>query len=75
MHFYQFDEWEFYDLRSDPMNTQFVWKPRIQKPDQSNEAELNGLVKKYDDDSDMSVTKPKSWQDEALASPRTKGSK
>lgn len=64
MHFYQFDEWEFYDLRSDPDEYNNLYG----NPDYKNminrmKRELAGLVEKYDDDSDMSV-KPKSWQDE-----------
>ena len=64
MHFYQFDEWEFYDLRSDPDEYNNLYgNPEYKKLINRMKRELNGLVEKYDDDSDMSV-KPKSWQDE-----------
>ena len=64
MHFYQFDEWEFYDLRSDPDEYNNLYgNPEYKNLINRMKHELNGLVKKYDDDSDMSV-KPKSWQDE-----------
>ena len=64
MHFYQFDEWEFYDLRSDPDEYNNLYgNPEYKKLINRMKRELNGLVEKYDDDSDMSV-KPTSWQDE-----------
>lgn len=64
MHFYQFDEWEFYDLRSDPDEYNNLYgNPEYKNLVNRMKRELKGLVEKYDDDSDMSV-KPKSWQDE-----------
>ena len=64
MHFYQFDEWEFYDLRSDPDEYNNLYgNPEYKNRVNRMKRELKGLVDKYDDDSDMSV-KPKSWQDE-----------
>ena len=63
MHFYEFDEWEFYDLKADPDEYHNLY----------NNAEYSGLIKRmknqlkqlekhYEDDSDMAV-KPKAWQD------------
>ena len=64
MHLYQFDEWEFYDLRSDPDEYNNLYgNPEYKNRVNRMKRELKGLVDKYDDDSDMSV-KPKSWQDE-----------
>ncbi|HCR28719.1 MAG TPA: sulfatase [Opitutae bacterium] len=64
MHFYQFDEWEFYDLRSDPDEYNNLYgNPEYKNLVNRMKRELKGLVEKYDDDSDMSV-KPKSWQDD-----------
>lgn len=64
MHFYQFDEWEFYDLRSDPDEYNNLYgNPEYKNLINRMKRELKGLVEKYEDDSDMSV-KPKSWQNE-----------
>lgn len=62
MHFYQFDEWEFYDLRSDPDEYNNLYgNPMYNNLINRMTRQLAGLVKKYDDDSDTSV-KPKDWQ-------------
>ncbi len=64
MHFYQFDEWEFYDLKSDPDEYNNLYNnPEYQSLVKRMKNQLNQLEKKYEDDSDMSV-KPQSWQDE-----------
>ena len=64
MHFYQFDEWEFYDLKSDPDEYNNLYNnPEYQSLVKRMKNQLNQLEKKYEDDSDMSV-KPKSWQNE-----------
>jgi arylsulfatase A-like enzyme len=64
MHFYQFDEWEFYDLKSDPDEYNDLYNnPEYQSLVKRMKNQLNQLEKKYEDDSDMSV-KPKSWQNE-----------
>jgi arylsulfatase A-like enzyme len=64
MHFYQFDEWEFYDLRSDPDEYNNLYgNPEYKNLINRMKRELRGLVEKYEDDSDMSV-KPKPWQNE-----------
>ena len=64
MRFYQFDEWEFYDLQQDPdeLTNQY------NNPDYADQIaemkkELERLRTFYDDDSDVAV-KPKQWQDE-----------
>ena len=64
MHFYQFDEWEFYDLKSDPDEYNNLYNnPEYQSLVKRMKNQLNQLEKKYEDDSDMKV-KPKSWQNE-----------
>lgn len=64
MHFYQFDEWEFYDLKSDPDEYNNLYNnPEYQGLVKRLKNQLKGLEKKYEDDSDMTV-KPKSWQNE-----------
>ncbi|MDH3584813.1 MAG: sulfatase [Phycisphaerae bacterium] len=62
MHFYQFDEWEFYDLQTDPDELQNLYNSsdhaatiaRVKK-------QLQGLREHYQDDSDVAV-KPRAWQ-------------
>ncbi len=64
MHFYQFDEWELYDLKSDPDEYNNLYNnPAYQATVKRMKNQLNQLEKKYEDDSDMTV-KPKSWQNE-----------
>ncbi len=64
MHFYQFDEWELYDLKSDPDEYNNLYNnPAYQATVKRMKNQLNQLKKKYEDDSDMTV-KPKSWQNE-----------
>lgn len=62
MHFYQFDEWEFYDLETDPdeLTNQFN-NPEYADEVAKMKTELERLVGVYDDTSDMEV-KPDSWQ-------------
>lgn len=64
IHFYQFDEWEFYDLETDPDelvnqygNSDYAPQVALLK------TELERLRTKYDDDSDMAVM-PAEWQAE-----------
>lgn len=62
MHFYQFDEWEFYDLEKDPDELMNVYGDNEYAAVISKtKDELEHLRAFYDDDSDVSV-KPKSWQ-------------
>lgn len=63
MRFYQFDEWEFYDLENDPdeLVNQYG-NPEYASQIADAKLELERLRKVYDDDSDVSV-KPKQWQD------------
>lgn len=64
MHFYQFDEWEFYDLKSDPDEYNNLYNnPEYQTLVKRLKNQLKNLEKKYEDDSDMTV-KPLSWQKE-----------
>ena len=64
MRFYQFDEWEFYDLVADPdeLTNQYE-NPEYQSKIAEMKTELKRLRKMYDDDSDVSVM-PKEWQDD-----------
>lgn len=60
--YYQFDEWEFYDLKNDPGERNNL----INDPDSAEKiaelkVELERLRKEYRDDSDVSVMPPK-WQ-------------
>ena len=69
MHFYEFDEWEFYDLKSDPDESHNLYnndgyKALIKRM----KNQLKGLEKHYEDDSDMAV-KPKAWQDKVRPVP------
>ncbi len=64
MHFYEFDEWEFYDLEKDPdeLTNQY------DNPDYADEIaatrkRLGELREQYRDDSDVSE-KPEAWQKE-----------
>ncbi len=62
MYFYQFDEWEFYDLVNDPdeLTNQYN-NPAYADKVADLKAELERLRELYDDDSDVSV-KPAEWQ-------------
>ncbi len=62
MHFYQFDEWEFYDLKEDADELHNLYNdPEYAELIAHYKKELQALVEKYEDDSDTSV-KPKQWQ-------------
>ncbi len=63
MHFYQFgDEWEFYDLKTDPDElTNLYLKAEHADTIAGVKKQLEALRKKYDDDSDVSE-KPDSWK-------------
>ena len=62
MHFYQFDEWEFYDLTSDPDElTNRYDDPKYADQVADLKQQLDDLIKFYDDDSEMSVM-PAAWQ-------------
>lgn len=60
--FYQFDEWEFYDLAKDPdeLTNQYD-NPAYADEVARMKAELERLREHYEDDSDVSV-KPEEWQ-------------
>ncbi|MEZ6063114.1 MAG: sulfatase [Planctomycetaceae bacterium] len=62
MHFYQFDEWEFYDLEKDPdeVSNEYA-NPDYQDVIQSLRNDLEVLREKYKDDTDMSEM-PEEWQ-------------
>jgi len=63
MKFYQFDEWEFYDLKNDPDELSNEYEnPTYARQIAEMKTELERLRKHYDDDSDVSV-KPKQWQE------------
>jgi arylsulfatase A-like enzyme len=62
MNFYQFDEWEFYDLKNDPDElTNKYDDPAYTQTIAKLKKRLEDLRVGYQDDSDVSV-KPKEWQ-------------
>ena len=63
MHFYQFgNEWELYDLKSDPDEvTNLYGKPEHAKLQKRMKNRLAKLQKHYEDNSDISE-KPDSWK-------------
>lgn len=63
MRFYQFDEWEFYDLKNDPdeLTNQYN-NPKYASQITEMKTELERLRDDYDDDSDVSV-QSQEWQD------------
>ena len=64
IHFYQFDEWELYDLEKDPdeLVNQYA-SPEYAKITAGLKVRLTELRKQYKDDSDVSA-KSKEWQDQ-----------
>ena len=63
MHFYQLDEWEFYDLNADPDELLNVFdKPEYAEPIEALQRELVRLQVQYDDDTDRSIKYPK-WHE------------
>jgi len=62
IYFYQMDEWEFYDLQTDPdeLKNQFT-NAEYAEIIGDHKNQLNELRKKYKDDSDVSVM-PEEWQ-------------
>jgi len=62
MRFYQFDEWEFYDLEKDPDELSNEYNnPAYATQIAEMKTELTRLRKHYDDDSDVTV-QSKQWQ-------------
>ena len=62
MYFYQFDEWEFYDLVNDPDELTNEYKnPEYADEVANMKAELERLRELYDDDSDV-AEKPEEWK-------------
>ena len=62
MHFYEFDEWEFYDLKEDEDELVNLYNdPEYASRVKSYKKQLKDLQQHYEDDSDISV-KPKEWQ-------------
>jgi len=62
MHFYQFDEWEFYDLTADPDELSNEYEnPKFANQIKTLKKELKRLEKYYEDDSDRKVM-PADWQ-------------
>jgi hypothetical protein len=60
--FYQFDEWEFYDLEKDPKeNTNHYGNAKYADVIQQMKPRLEALRKQYKDDSDVSVM-PVEWR-------------
>ncbi len=70
IHFYQFDEWEFYDLEKDPDELQNQYEnPAYADEVEKAKAELDRLTVHYEDDSDLSL-KPLKWRREVRGSNR-----
>jgi len=62
IYFYQFDEWEFYDLKADPNELQNEYEnPVYADQIAAHKVELTRLRKQYDDKSDTGVM-PEEWQ-------------
>ncbi len=67
MHLYHFDEWEFYDLETDPDElTNLYNDPSQAKLVAEMKRKLSALQDHYEDDSNMSVM-PQQWQDDVRA--------
>lgn len=64
MHFYEFDEWEFYDLETDPdeLTNQYD-NPHYADQIAASRKRLGELREQYQDDSDVSE-KPEAWKKE-----------
>lgn len=62
IHFYEFDEWEFYDLETDPDELQNLYSdPAYAKQIEKSKKELERLRTHYGDES-VSGVKPVDWQ-------------
>ena len=67
MHFYHFDEWEFYDLQPDPDELHNLYSDEhYSKEIESLKSQLIELRKQYADDSNVSVM-PRQWQHDVRA--------
>lgn len=56
MHFYQFDEWEFYDLEEDPDELVNLYEdPAYAEKINAMKQELTSLREQVEDDSDVSL--------------------
>lgn len=63
INFYEFGEWEFYDLENDPDEKQNLYSdPKYRTEIDRLKVQLDQLREKYRDNSDISP-KPKAWQD------------
>ena len=78
MHFYHFDEWEFYDLKNDPDELENLYNnPEFAGQIEKLKKGLSRLRKKYGDDSNVDVM-PEQWQKDVRAglkveNPKPKG--
>ena len=69
--FYQFDEWEFYDLKEDPEELTNAYNEERYKPViEKLKKELVELREQYGDDGDISVM-PEEWRKKVQAGQRT----
>jgi len=67
MHFYHFDEWEFYDLEADPDElTNLYNDPAQAEKIREMKVRLEELREKYKDDSNIEVM-PQQWQEDVRA--------
>ncbi len=63
INFYQFDEWEFYDLKADPDEKQNEYgNPGYTEHIERLKGEMRELQNRYQDETDRSVM-PQTWQD------------
>ena len=62
IHYYQFDEWELFDLSKDPNEDHNLYKSEAyQRQIDELKTKLDELMKAYEDDSDISVM-PEEWR-------------
>ena len=62
IHFYQFNEWEFYDLMNDPFETKNLYESQIHSEEILNlKKTLINARKKYNDNTDISIM-PDVWR-------------
>ncbi len=62
IHYYQFDEWELYDLEKDPSENYNLYKDQAYKTQTENlKKALNLIRKKYSDFTDISIM-PEDWR-------------
>jgi hypothetical protein len=62
IHYYQFNEWEFFDIISDPLENDNLYNKQIYKSEITNlKKTLKEFRLKYDDTTDISIM-PDNWR-------------